>query len=106
MRVAQGGENYTPVAKVANLGVAIDKAKKAGYWVVAAVLEGDAQLLTAAQLNFPLGVIIGSEGKGVRPGLINHVDCKLTLPMKGERLSFNAATAAALFCYEITRQRA
>jgi len=105
LRVAQGGENYVPVIKVTNLAVAVDKAKKAGYWVSGAVMEGG-DSLTDTSLNFPLGVIIGSEGFGIRPGLINHIDFKITLPMKGAALSFNAAVAAALFCYEVTRQRA
>ena len=103
LRVAQGGENYAPVAKVANLSVAIEKAKKAGYWIAGAVTEGGEDI-TKAKLNFPLGIVIGSEGKGIRQGLIGHLDMKLTLPMRGAGLSFNAAVAAALFCYEIIRQ--
>ncbi len=105
LRVAQGGENYVPIAKVTNLATAIDKSKKAGYWIAGAVIEGGNDL-TSTSLNFPLGIIIGSEGKGIRPGLISHIDFKITLPMKGVELSFNAAVAAALFCYEITRQKA
>lgn len=104
LRVAQGGENYVPVIKVTNLSLAVEKAKKAGYWIAGAMV-GDGQDLTRTKLNFPLGIIIGSEGKGIRPGLLNHLDLKLTLPMAGAKLSFNAATAAALFCYEAARQR-
>lgn len=104
LRVAQGGENYVPVAKVANLSIAVEKAKKAGYWIAGAVIEGG-QGLTDVKLNFPLGIVIGSEGKGIRPGLAGHLDMRLTLPMAGAELSFNAAVAAALFCYEAARQR-
>lgn len=104
LRVAQGGENYVPVVKAVNLSLAIEKAKKAGYWIAGAVLEG-AENLADAKLNFPLAIVIGSEGKGIRPGLAGHLDMRLTLPMAGAELSFNAAVAAALFCYEAARQR-
>jgi 23S rRNA (guanosine2251-2'-O)-methyltransferase len=104
LRVAQGGENYVPVARVANLSVAVEKARKAGYWIAGAVTEGGEDI-TKTRLNFPLGIVIGSEGKGIRQGLVSHLDLKLTLPMAGAKLSFNAAVAAALFCYEITRQK-
>ena len=103
LRVAQGGENYVPIAKVTNLSFAIEKAKKAGYWIAGAVVSGG-QDLTGVSLNFPLGIVIGSEGRGIRQGLISHLDFKLTLPMAGADLSFNASVAAALFCYEATRQ--
>jgi 23S rRNA (guanosine2251-2'-O)-methyltransferase len=104
LRVAQGGENYVAVAKVTNLALAIQKAKKAGYWIAGAVLE-DGEDLRKVKFNFPLGIVIGSEGKGIRPGLMNSLDFRFTLPMPGARLSFNAAIAAALFCYEAARQR-
>ena len=104
LRVAQGAENYVPVVKVTNLAVAIEKSKKAGYWIAGAVLQGG-QDLTKTVLNFPLGIVIGSEGRGIRAGLLNHLDFKLTLPMPGAGLSLNAAVAAALFCYEVLRQR-
>ena len=104
LRVAQGGENYALIAKVTNLSIALEKAKKVGYWIAGAVVDGGEDL-TKASLSFPLGIVIGSEGAGIRPGLISHLDFKFTLPMQGANLSFNAAVAAALFCYEATRQR-
>jgi 23S rRNA (guanosine2251-2'-O)-methyltransferase len=104
LRVAQGGENYVPVAKAVNLALAIEKAKKAGYWIAGAVLEAGEDL-KKSKLNFPLGIVIGSEGKGIRPGLMKILDIRLSLPMGGAKLSFNAAVAAALFCYEVARQR-
>ena len=104
LRVAQGGENYVPIAKVTNLAIAIEKAKKAEYWIAGTVTSGG-ENAASVKLNFPLGIVIGSEGKGIRQGLISHLDFKLTLPMAGADLSFNASVAAALFCYESVRQR-
>jgi len=48
---------------------------------------------------------MGSEGKGIRHGIMKHLDIKVTLPMEGAGLSLNVAMAAALFCYEAAKQR-
>jgi 23S rRNA (guanosine2251-2'-O)-methyltransferase len=104
LKVACGAENYVPVSLVTNLSTAIQKAKKAGYWVGAAVVEGG-EVPRQIKLNFPLALLFGSEGEGIRPGLLKHVDYKLTLPMQGAGLSFNVAMAAGIFCYEASSQR-
>lgn len=105
LHVASGGENYVPVSMVTNLSLALREARKSGFWAAGAVAAGGTSLFKA-ELPFPLCLIIGSEGTGIRYGLDKHLDLKLTLPMEGAALSLNAATAAAIFCYEITRQRA
>jgi len=104
LRVAQGGENYVPVIQVNNLSWAMETAKGAGYWIAGAVVEAGEDL-RRARLNFPLGLVIGSEAKGIRQGLLKHLDLKLTIPMQKAKLSFNVSTAAAIFCYELYRQR-
>jgi len=104
LRVACGGENYVPVARVTNLVQCSEAAKKAGYWVAGASPAGGSPLHTADWPE-PLAVVLGSEGGGIRPGLEKHLELTLTLPMPGAALSFNVATAAALIGYEITRRR-
>lgn len=104
LRVACGGENHVPVARVTNLAQASELAKKAGYWLAGAVSSGGTPL-HAADWPTPLAVLLGSEGEGIRPGLAKHLELKLTLPMPGAQLSFNVATAAALIAYEVTRRR-
>ncbi len=104
LRVASGGENYVPVAQVNNLSSAIDLSKRKGYWIAGAVAEGGEDL-TAARLNFPLGLVIGSEAKGIRQGLFRHLDFKFTIPARQAELSLNVASAASIFCYEAVRQK-
>ncbi|MCM8794284.1 MAG: RNA methyltransferase [Candidatus Omnitrophica bacterium] len=104
LRVACGGENYAPVARVTNLATACEQAKGAGYWIAAAAAEGGTPL-PGADLPFPIGFLLGSEGEGLRPGLAKHTDLSVTLPMPGAGLSFNVATAAALIAYEVTCRR-
>jgi len=104
MHVSTGGENYVPVAMVSNLATALIDVKKAGYWVAGTVVEGGEDL-NKVTLPSPVCLILGSEGKGIREGLQKQIDVKVTLPMPGAKLSFNVAMAAAIFCYEITKQK-
>jgi 23S rRNA (guanosine2251-2'-O)-methyltransferase len=53
----------------------------------------------------PVGLVIGSEQKGIRDGTIKNLDLKVTIPMTHPRLSYNVAHATAMLCYEITRQK-
>lgn len=105
LHVASGGENYTPVAMVTNISNAISKAKKMGYWIVGAVVDEDALNIDEDSLPFPLGLVLGSEGSGIRYGIAKHLDMKVRIPMEGAQLSFNVNMACAIFCHEICRQR-
>ena len=104
VHVASGGENYVPVSMVTNLSTALREAKKAGYWVVGTVIEGGDDI-SSVSLPFPLCLVLGSEGKGIRHGIDKQLDMKVTLPMRGAQLSFNVAMACAVFCHEIAKQR-
>ncbi len=104
MHVASGGENFIPVSMVTNTSTALIKAKKAGYWVVGTVVE-KGEDINKVKLPFPICLVLGSEGKGIRHGVDKTLDLRVTLPMKGASLSFNVAMACAIFCHEIARQR-
>jgi 23S rRNA (guanosine2251-2'-O)-methyltransferase len=104
LHVASGGENFIHVSMVTNLSAALREAKDAGYWVVGTVVEGGEDL-SKVSLPFPLCLVLGSEGKGIRHGLHKQLDLKVSLPMSGAPLSFNVAMACAIFSYEIAKQR-
>ena len=104
LRVACGGENYVRVARVANLGNAIDRAKKMGFWIIGTVVEG-ARSLCESPLRFPLGLVMGSEEKGVRDVIRKRLDLEVMIPMKNLRMSLNVAHATSMVCYEIIRQK-
>jgi 23S rRNA (guanosine2251-2'-O)-methyltransferase len=105
MHVASGGENYVPVALVTNISTSIIAAKKSGYWIAGAVIDEHAQELPETVFPFPLGIVFGSEGQGIRQGVEGHLDIKAYIPMGGAKLTFNVAMACAIFCHEISRQR-
>lgn len=103
IHVASGGENFVPVAIVINLSKAIREAKDAGYWIAGAVVEGGKDIRMVS-FPFPLCLVLGSEGKGLRYGILKHLDLRVTIPMTGAQLTFNVAMACAILCHEITRQ--
>ena len=104
IHVASGAENYVPVSLVTNLTTTLIEAKKAGYWAAGTVIEGGEDI-NKVSLPFPLCLVLGSEGTGIRYGLQKHLDLKITLPMRGAQLSFNVAMACAIFAHEIAKQR-
>ncbi len=105
LHVACGGENYIPVSLVSNIVNSIIKAKQAGFWIAGAIADKKAEELTSTALPFPLGLVFGSEGTGLRKGIKKHLDIDTYIPMTGAELSFNVATACAVYCYEIFKQR-
>ncbi len=104
LHVASGGENYVSVTRVTNLSTALRQAKQAGYWVAGSVVDGG-EVLHEVELPFPLCMVMGSEGSGIRPGLEAHLDLRVRLTMPGAALTFNVAVASALVCYDIARRR-
>lgn len=104
LRVASGADNYIEIGQVSNLKNAIKTAKDKKFWIAGAVAE-KAKVLYETALSFPLGVVIGSEQKGIRDIIRKELDMELTIPMSQSTLSLNAAHATAIFCYEIKKQK-
>ncbi len=105
LHVAAGGENYVPVSMVSNLSTAIIAAKECGYWIMGTVVDDDADDINKVSLTFPIGLVLGSEGEGIRYGLQKYLDIKVRIPMRAD-ISFNVTAACAIFCNEISRQKA
>ncbi|MDF2821411.1 MAG: rRNA methylase, putative, group 3 [Clostridiales bacterium] len=102
-KTSAGALNYTPVAKVTNLGNTIDELKKEGIWFACADMSGDNMYKT--NLQGPIGLVIGSEGDGVGKLVREKCDFSVSIPMKGEIDSLNASVATGVLAYEIVRQR-
>lgn len=102
-RTSAGALNYTPVAKVTNLGAVIEELKEKGLWFVCADMSGT----TMYDLNLkgPIGLVIGNEGDGVSRLVREKCDYIASIPMKGDIDSLNASVAAGVLAYEIVRQR-
>lgn len=102
-RTSAGALNFTPVAKVTNLGAAMDELKKGGLWFVCADMKGE--VMYRQNLTGPIGLVIGNEGEGVSRLVREKCDFTASIPMKGDIDSLNASVAAGVLAYEIVRQR-
>lgn len=102
-RASAGAVNYTPVAKVTNIGHTIDELKQRGLWFVCASMEGE--LMYNLDLGGPIGIVIGSEGEGVSRLVREKCDYTAAIPMKGDIASLNASVAAGVLAYEVVRRR-
>lgn len=102
-KTSAGALNYTPVAKVTNLGAVIEELKGKGLWFVCADMGGTT--MYDLDLKGPIGLVIGNEGEGVSRLIREKCDYTASIPMKGDIDSLNASVAAGVLAYEIVRQR-
>ncbi len=102
-KTSAGALNYTPVAKVTNIGAAIEELKKEGMWFVCAHMDGE--IMYNLNLTGPIGLVIGNEGGGVSRLVKEKCDFIASIPMKGNIDSLNASVAAGVLAYEVVRQK-
>ncbi|WP_409303719.1 23S rRNA (guanosine(2251)-2'-O)-methyltransferase RlmB [Peribacillus sp. SCS-155] len=99
-----GAIEYIPVARVTNMGRAIDEIKERGVWVVGTDAKGTDDYRNMDG-KMPIGLVIGSEGKGMGRLIKDKCDFLIRLPMAGKVTSLNASVAASLLMYEVYRKR-
>jgi 23S rRNA (guanosine2251-2'-O)-methyltransferase len=103
-QVSAGALEHLPVARVTNLVRAMEELKEKGLWLVGA--EGSGQKpWYSFDYTGPVGIVLGSEGKGLRPLVLKTCDEVLSIPLAGQVNSLNVAAAAAVFLFEVVRQR-
>jgi 23S rRNA (guanosine2251-2'-O)-methyltransferase len=103
-KAAAGALEHCPIARVTNLSRAIDDLKEDRVWSVALAADGDRNL-DELDLTAPIALVLGSEGKGVRPLVRKTCDHRARVPMMGGVGSLNVAAAGAVALYEAARQR-
>jgi 23S rRNA (guanosine2251-2'-O)-methyltransferase len=77
--------------------------REAGLWVYAAEVGGTAY--SELDLTGSIGLVLGSEGEGVRRLVREGCDGAVSIPMLGATESLNVSVAAAVLLYEARRQR-
>jgi len=104
LRTAQGAASHLPVAKVVNLGVAIEAAKKRGFWVIG--LDGAApKRYDEIRYTGRVMLVAGGEdvGLGVRIG--GACDECVSIPLSGKTPSLNVSVSTAVALFEVLRQK-
>ncbi len=98
-----GAIQKIPVVSVVNLGQALSRLKKAGFWIYGADASG--RPVWDMVFATPLVLVIGSEGSGMRPLVRSLCDEVAAIPQTGGVESLNASCAASVLLYEIARQK-
>jgi 23S rRNA (guanosine2251-2'-O)-methyltransferase len=104
VKVSAGAAAHLPIARVVNIAATIDTLKKEGIWVYGASGEAK-ELIYYLDLNIDLAIVIGAEGKGIRPLVKKRCDRLFSIPMEGPLSSFNASVSGGMILYEAMRQR-
>ena len=103
-KASAGAMEHMLITRVPNLVAALKGLKKAGLWVVGAH-AGSEQRVNGADFNVGLVLVIGGEGKGIRPLVRKTCDYLVSVPQKKVVDSLNASVAGAIVMYEIVSQR-
>lgn len=105
-RASAGALEHLPVARVPNLVAALRTLRKAHFWTLGA--DPEAPPLWSLEDRFFRGdlvMVLGAEGRGLRPGVAAQLDHRAGIPMAGRVASLNVATAAAVLLFEGARRR-
>ncbi len=103
-KASAGAVEHLPVARVRNLADWLGDAKKRDAWVYGA--EADARVsYDSPDYGGRVVLVLGSEGRGLRPRVADACDQRISLPERGKVGSLNVSTAAAAIVYGILHSR-
>ena len=103
-RTSAGAINNLQIFHVTNLSRTIKEIQKRDIWVVG--LDGNTQTsIYSVNLDGAIAIVVGSEGKGIRPLIKKTCDQVVSIPMSGNIESLNVSVATAVTLFEIKRQR-
>ncbi|MCK4524906.1 MAG: TrmH family RNA methyltransferase [Candidatus Andersenbacteria bacterium] len=100
-KVALGAQNYVKWEYVKQSWRIVEKLKKEGYQIVS--LEQTPKSISYLKFKpkFPLALIVGNEGKGVKKSLLKRSDKIINIPMRGQKESLNVSVAFGIAAYRI-----
>ena len=102
-RVSAGAAAHVPLRTVTNLARAMEQCKERGFWIYGA--EAGGEPVDRVDLKGRVGLVMGSEGKGLRRLVRERCDGTIAIPAAGGVESFNVSVAAGILMYEIRRQQ-
>ena len=99
VKTSAGAIYNTVIVRVANLGVAINKLKDLGYWIIGTDMNGEDY--TKIDYNMPICLIIGNEGHGMSKVIRDNCDYIAEIPMIGKINSLNASVSCGIILSRI-----
>ena len=100
-----GAVHQLRICRVVNLSETLKVLKGKGFWIFGAVADSEALSVYTADFSGPLCLVVGSEGKGIRPLVRKQCDQLVTIPLQGDFDSLNVSVAAAVIMFEIVRRQ-
>jgi 23S rRNA (guanosine2251-2'-O)-methyltransferase len=104
-RASAGAVEHLPIAVVTNLARYLEEVKSGELWVYGAAGEQGAVSMWQADLTGGVALVLGAEGRGLRPLVRRTCDALVSIPLAGQVESLNVSVAAAVLLYEARRQR-
>ena len=104
-RTSAGALSHLRIARVVNLSDTLNILKEHGFWIYGTVVDPTAESIYRTKFSGKTGLVIGSEGKGIRPLVQKQCDHLVTIPMSSDFNSLNASVAAALVMFEVVRRQ-
>ncbi len=103
VKTAAGATEHMDFCRVTNIAETLRQLRREGFHIVAAEADGEKQLPDFTPM-FPLAIVVGSEGKGVRPLVRKNCDEAISIPLYGKVESLNVSVASAVFFYEVSKK--
>jgi len=104
-KTSAGAISRLTICQIVNLADTLKELKESGFWIYGTVVEPEAVSMYASDFSGKIGLVIGSEGKGIRPLVKKQCDHLITIPMAADFDSLNVSVAAALVMFEVLRQQ-
>jgi 23S rRNA (guanosine2251-2'-O)-methyltransferase len=103
-KASAGAVEHLAIARVGNLADWLAEAKQAGFWIWGADADAE-QAPWSVELTGSTVLVLGGEGKGIRPRVASACDGLVAFPQRGQVGSLNVSAAATALLFEAVRQR-
>ena len=104
VKASAGAAMHVKLSRVSNIANLIEALKKRNFWI-AGLDPSSTQSIWEVDLELPLALVLGSEGKGLHRLVKEKCDYLVSLPIRGNVGSYNVSVAAGIALYEALRQR-
>ncbi|NLK62778.1 MAG: 23S rRNA (guanosine(2251)-2'-O)-methyltransferase RlmB [Fusobacteria bacterium] len=103
IKTSTGAIEYVDIVPVTNISQAIEQLKKIGYWIYGAEADGSKDFKKESYAE-KAGVVLGSEGRGIRKKVKENCDILVKIPMKGKINSLNVSVACGILLSQISKK--
>ncbi len=102
---SSGAKKWLEVEYFTSTPECLNKLKSEGYKLIGALVDPEAKVLWDQDFEGKIAIVVGNEAKGLSEEAQKLVDENIYIPMSGLTESFNVSVSAAIFIYEVIRQK-